>query len=88
MSTTSPARDLDREVAALKTRLGNAQRARLRAEAEHDAAQAAADSARAQLATEFGVTTTTEAQAMLTGLETDLAAQLDAIRATLDEAGL
>lgn len=88
MSTTIPARDLDGQIAAIKTRLANAQRAKLRAEAEQAAAQTAADNARRQLADEFGVTSVDDAKAMLAGLESDLAAQLEQIRAALDEAGL
>lgn len=88
MSTTTPARDLDGQIAAIRTRLATAQRTRLRAEAERDAAQAAAEQARQQLVAEFGVTTVADAQAMLSGLETELAGQLEQIRAALDEAGL
>ncbi len=88
MSTQTTARDLDNQVTALKSRLAAAQRTKLRAEGERDAATATAAQARAQLAEEFGVTTVDEAKAMLAGLETDLAAQLDQIRAALDEVGL
>lgn len=88
MNTTTPARDLDGQITAIKTRLATAQRAKLRAEAEREAAQTAADTARRQLAEEFGVTSVDDARAMLGGLETELASQLDTIRAALDEAGL
>lgn len=88
MNTTSPARDLDGQIAAIKTRLATAQRAKLRAEAERHAAETAAETARRQLADEFGVTSVAEAKAMLAGLETELSGQLAAIRSALDEAGL
>lgn len=80
--------DLDADVAALKTRLAAAQRARIRAEGERDAAKAAADAARDQLARDFGVHTVDEAKAMLARLEAELAAEVAAISAALDELGL
>lgn len=87
-STRTDARDLDSQVAALKTRLSAAQRAKLRAEGERDAAAASAEQARTQLADEFGVTSVADAQAMLMELDSELAARLDQITAALDEAGL
>jgi len=79
--------DLDTAVTALKTRLAAAQRARVRAEGERDAAAASAEAARTQLAAEFGVRTVEEAQTMLRELDTSLADELAALAAALDEIG-
>ncbi len=79
--------DLDAEVDAIRRRLADAQRARGRAEAERDAAEAAAATARAALSDQFGVTTVAQATALLADLEAELGAQVDALRAALDEMG-
>lgn len=82
------AADLDAAVADLKQRLNLAQRARLRAEAERDAASAAASNARAQLAAEFGVDTVADAQAMLATLEQQLAEEIAALGDALNQMGV
>lgn len=90
MSTarTRPQPDVEAQVADIRRRLAEATRARVRAEADRDAAQATAEAARRQLADEFGVSSVTEATAMLSALESDLAVQLDALHAALDEIGM
>ena len=82
-----PPADVDAAVADIRARLATAQRARLRAEGEHDAAAAAAGAARADLAAEFGVHSVADAQAMLATLEAELAAQVQALDAALRESG-
>lgn len=90
MSTarTRPQPDVEAQVADIRRRLAEATRARVRAEADRDAAQATAEAARRQLADEFGVSSVAEATAMLSALESDLAVQLDALHAALDEIGM
>lgn len=77
--------DYDGAVNDIKTRLAAAQRARARAEHERDAAAAAAQAARDQLAADFAVTTIEQAKTMLTALEADLATEIAALGAALDE---
>jgi predicted nucleic acid-binding Zn-ribbon protein len=79
---------IDSQIAAIKTRLAAAQRARGRAEHERDAATAAAETARRQLAEEFNVHTTTQAQTRLADLETELHQHMDELRTALEQIGV
>lgn len=83
MTTTG----LDTAVADIKDRIATAQRNRVRAEAERDAAAAVAATARRQLADEFGVDTIDQARDTLTRLEHDLAEQVRLMTTALDETG-
>lgn len=80
--------DLEAEVLAVRGRIAAAQRARSRAEMERDAAQAAADKARRQLAAEFGVESVEDAQAMLAKLQDELAQAVGDLRTQLDDIGV
>lgn len=88
MTTNRAFLSLDAAVADIKNRLEVAQRARGRAEGEQDAARSAADTARRQLAEEFGVTSVDDARALLDSLTTQLTDQIERIRAALDEIGM
>lgn len=80
--------DPDAAVAAVKTRLAAAQRARIRAEHERDAATAQAEHARQQLAAEFGVSTVDDAKRILADLEDDRDQALATLTAALAEIGV
>ena len=82
------AADVDAQIADIKTRIAAAQRARVRAEHERDAATAQAERARAQLQADFGVSTVEDAKSKLVELEAELADALTAIRAELDQMGV
>lgn len=79
--------DPDTAIAGIKTRLALAQRTRIRAEHQRDAAAAQADKARQQLQDDFGVTTVDEANAMLAALEHDRDQALAALTRALGESG-
>lgn len=79
---------LDAHLANIRTRLAAAQRARGRAEQERDAAEAAAEAARHQLAEEFGVHGAAQAKARLAELEAELHHQLDELRTALEQIGV
>lgn len=84
MSTqTRPSTDLAAQVTALQAKVAEARRARARADHEVDAATAAADTARAALQTEFGVTTAEQARELLATLEGDVTAALAALATAL-----
>jgi uncharacterized protein (DUF3084 family) len=76
--------DIETQLAAIRTRLAGAQRARSRAEHERDAAEAWAKTARKQLADEFGVHTAEQARAQLASLEAELHQQVEQLRIALD----
>lgn len=80
--------DLEADILALRARINAAQRARVRAEHERDAAQAVADKVHAQLAAEYGVSTADTAHSVLRALEHDLHAAIEDLRAHLDDAGV
>lgn len=76
------------QVADLQNRISAAQRERARAEGARDAAQAAAETARAELHRDFGVSTVEEANTLLTQLRADLEATTAEVAAALDKIGL
>lgn len=80
--------DTEAEILRLRSRITAAQRARVRAEHERDAAQAAEQHARSQLAEKFGVTTREEARAVHAQLSADLHQALAELEAKLDAAGV
>lgn len=80
--------DVEAEVLRVRGRIAAAQRARGRAEMEHDAARAAAGKAQEQLAGEFGVSTVDEARTMLAALEQELGDAVTELRAKLDNIGV
>lgn len=80
--------DAEAEVLALRGRITAAQRARVRAEHERDAAQAVANQARDRLASEFGVSTQDQARVLLAKLTADRDAALAELKAKLDAAGV
>lgn len=82
--TTATIVDLDAQVAVLAERLSVARRSNARADAELDAARATRDNVVATLTKEFGVATPDEARAKLEQLESELAAEIDALRQALD----
>lgn len=88
MSNTITGADLEAQVLAVRSRIAAAQRARSRAEMERDAAQAAADKARKQLADEFGVSSVEDAQAMLRTLQDELGQAVTDLRSQLDDIGV
>jgi hypothetical protein len=79
---------LAEDVVTLQARLAEAHRAKARAEGARDNAQAAADTARAELERDFGVATVEQAEAMLADLRDELAALTTAISAQLDKIGV
>ncbi len=79
--------DLDTRIRALRGRVTTAQYERVRANHQRDAAQAAADDARAKLARDFGVTTAEQARAKLAELEQQLDTALAALDRDLAELG-
>ncbi len=79
--------DPDVQVRTLKDRVEQAQRVRIRAEHERDAATAKAQQATAALRAEYGVSTVEEAAAMLADLQRELAAEIDAASDRLTAAG-
>lgn len=79
--------DLEYQITTIKARIDIARRARMRAEADRDAAQERAQVVREQLRAGFGVSTVEQANAKLVELEAALAAAVAALRADLDEIG-
>lgn len=75
---------LDNQIRDIKERIGAAQRQQAKAQHQRDAAVATVRESMAALAREFGVTTIEEARALLTTLETNLAAQVRELQAALD----
>lgn len=80
--------DIEGQILDIRNRIAAAQRHRSRAEMERDTAQAAADKARAQLQSEFGVSTALDARNVLRGLENDLEGALVELNAKLDDIGV
>lgn len=80
--------DIDTTVANLKRRIEAATRARVRAEHELDAANAAAAAARKHLADEFGVTTVEQARTLHTQLTDDLNTAIATLCQQLDQIGV
>ncbi len=80
--------DYAAEIMALRKRHGDAERALARAEADRDRLQAVADTARQQLAAEFGVTDLDSARTLLANLQATLDADIAALRGHLDEMGV
>lgn len=79
---------LAEDVAALQARITAAQRERIRAEGARDAAEAAAKNAHAELARDFGVNNSAEAEALLNTLRDEVAAVAAEIAAKLDQIGV
>lgn len=79
---------LAEDVVALQQRLANAQREHSRAEGARDAAQAAYDSANAELRRDYGVSTVEEAAVRLAELRRELEATIADISAKLDQIGI
>jgi hypothetical protein len=76
------------DVVALQNRLAEAHRAKARAEGARDQAQQAADAALTELKRDFGVDSTTQAEALLGELATELDQLTESISAKLDEIGV
>jgi len=79
---------LAEDVAALQTRLAEAQRASARAEGARDNAQAVLNTARAQMKEQFGVDNPEQAEELLERLREELSRLVSAISARLDEIGV
>ena len=79
--------DLDNRIAELRRRHAAAVAARAAAEVRRDTAQTRVAAVAEQLRTEFGVTTSDEARALLAKLHTELDEQAAALNAALDEIG-
>ncbi len=79
--------DLDEQIRSVRDRIAAAQRARVRAEHERDAADAAATRAAQALRTEFGIDTPEQARTRLAELSQLLTDELAAITAELDQIG-
>lgn len=85
MSITNNTRaDLDTQVASLKDAIAAANRRRVRAEHDRDAAAAQAHAAREQLQRDFGVSTVAQAQAKLDDLRAGLQSEINQLRTALD----
>lgn len=79
---------LAEDVAALQTRLADAERQRARAEGARDSAKAAFVAAREELARQFGVNTVEEAADLLDQMRADLSAVVADMTTKLDQIGL
>lgn len=77
--------NIDNEIALIKSKIEAAQRAKIRAEATRETAQASEVAALQRLKDEFDVDNLSEARAKLAELQTDLRNKLDEITAILDE---
>lgn len=77
--------NIDNEIALIKSKIEVAQRAKIRAEATRETAQASEVAALQRLKDEFDVDNLSEARAKLAELQTDLRTKLDDITALLDE---
>ncbi len=78
----------DADIATLRQRITAAERARARAEAQHEAAAQLADRARRRLADEFGVADIDAARTLLVDLDTTLERELHSLREQLDSLGM
>ena len=76
------------DIGALHARLTAAQRERSRAEGARDTAKAAAETVRAELQRDFGVSTTADAEALLEQLREELLSVMRTLNAKLDEIGV
>ncbi len=76
---------IDNEIALIKSKIEVAHRAKIRAEATRETAQASEAAALQRLKDEFDVDNLNEARAKLAELQTDLRTKLDDITALLDE---